>query len=123
MVRRPKRGEPPPLLTLSHRDRSLKFYPDVLGLTVAHKPPRCPGGVRSRLPTAPRCLHFGPFPPLVVLAVRVRGLWLIEEHFPHHPSRKRNEVWVLHERPEPGYARWEAGLQLRLTWAGASRRS
>src|SRR5438128_1924196 len=101
MVRRPNRGEPPSLLTLSHRDRSLKFYPDVLGLTAAHKSPRCLGGFRSRLLTAPRRLHFGRFALLVVLAVRVRGLWLIEEHFPHHPSRKRNEVWVLHERPDP----------------------
>ena len=43
----------------------------------------------------------GRFQPLVVLAARVRGLWLIEEHLPHDPRRKRNEVWVLHERPEP----------------------
>src|SRR5262252_8068509 len=38
--------------------------------------------------------------PLVVLAMRVRGLWLIEEYLPHDPSRKRNEVWVLHESPD-----------------------
>ena len=31
------RGEIKPLLTVSHLDRSLMFYPDVFGLTVAHK--------------------------------------------------------------------------------------
>src|SRR5438876_841103 len=46
MVRRPNRGEPPSLLTLSHRDRSLKFYRDVL----AHEaePSRAPNHLPSR---------------------------------------------------------------------------
>ena len=42
---------------------------------------------------------------LVVLAARVRGLWLIEEHLPHDPRRKRNKVSVLHDRPDRLIAR------------------
>src|SRR5437016_1938595 len=53
------------------------------------------GGARSQLPTARRRLHFERFLPRVVLAGRVRGLWLIEERLPHDPSRKWHEVWVL----------------------------
>ena len=59
------------------------------------------GRANALLPSARKRLHLGRFPPLVVFAVRVRGLWLIEERLPHDPRRKRNEVWVLHERPEP----------------------
>jgi len=47
----------------------------------------------------------GRFQPLVVLAARVRGLWLIEEHLPHDPRRKRNKVSVLHARPDRLIAR------------------
>jgi len=54
---------------------------------------------RSQLPTArSRFLRIGRFPPVIVRAVRARGLWLIEEHLPPNPSRKRHEGWVLHER-------------------------
>src|SRR2546425_5268829 len=54
------------------------------------------GDVWSQLPTVRRWLHFGPLPLLVVIAVRVRGFGLIEEHLPHDPSRKRNEIGRLH---------------------------
>ena len=47
----------------------------------------------------------GRFQPLVVLAARVRGLWLIKEHLPHDPRRKRNKVSVLHDRPDRLIAR------------------
>src|SRR5439155_8194747 len=99
--RTPGRGIEPAAHRLAP-ERSLKFLHRCARADCRPQdPPPCPGGVRSRLPTARRRLHFGRFPPLVVLALRVRGLWLIEERLPHDTRRKRNEVWVLHERPDP----------------------